>query len=120
VSLENRPALDLIAGYGGHDEALIYADPPYLRSTKGCGNNYVHDMGSPAEHRELADALHGCRAAVVLSGYASTLYEELYDGWHRVELRTRTGNAAPRRQARIEVLWSNRPLGADHLFGGGW
>lgn len=52
--------------------------------------------------------VHDCRAAVVLSGYRSPLYDELYRDWYRVELTAHTGQARQRR--RVEVLWSNRPF----------
>lgn len=110
VSLECLPALDLIAKYGAEPEVLLYVDPPYLGSTRDARNNYRHEMRSAAEHRELAEALHAARAAVVLSGYASELYDrDLYAGWDRHTIATSTGNAAAR--GRIEVLWSNRPFG---------
>jgi DNA adenine methylase len=107
VSLECRPALDLIDTYGRHKDVLLYVDPPYLGSTRA--RNYRHEMGGEAEHRELAAALAECRAAVVLSGYHSPLYDELYDGWHYAELDTYTGQATGE-QNRVEVLWSNRPF----------
>lgn len=117
VSLENRPALDLIAKYGAQPKALLYVDPPYLGTTRGWGNNYRVEMKTDAEHRALAAALADCRATVVLSGYHSPLYDELYDGWYRAERTTLTGNANGAR-GRTEVLWSNRVLaGRLALFG---
>lgn len=107
VSLECRPALEVIEAYGRHREVLLYVDPPYLGSTRA--RNYRLEMASESEHRELAAALKGCRAAVVLSGYPSPLYDELLGDWHRVELDAHTGQAHGR-QRRTEVLWSNRPL----------
>jgi len=56
VSLECRPALSLITDYGQHPNVLIYADPPYLGSTRGWGNQYQHEMRGEPEHRELAAA----------------------------------------------------------------
>ena len=59
----------------------------------------------------------GCRATVVLSGYDSPLYAELYDGWHRADHASMTGNAQGSK-GRTEVLWSNRVLaGRIALFG---
>lgn len=114
VSLECRPALDVIDAYGAHPDVLLYVDPPYLGSTRA--RNYRHEMGSVAEHTELAEHLAACRAAVVLSGYPSPLYDDLYRDWHRHEIATATGQAA-QWSARTEVLWSNRPLPvADGLF----
>lgn len=107
VSIESLPALEIIERYGRHDGVLLYIDPPYLGSTRA--RNYVHEMPSEAAHRALAAALHDCTAAVVLSGYPSELYDELYAGWDRVEIHTGTGQSGSW-TSRTEVLWSNRPL----------
>lgn len=120
VSLENRPALQVIAEYGSHDACLIYADPPYLdssRAHRAHGNAYAHEMRDEVEHRELAKELRAARSAVVLSGYDSPLYDELYDGWCRADLSARTGNGLDQR--RTEVVWSNRPFPQADLFSGG-
>jgi DNA adenine methylase len=110
VTLECRPALEVIGAYGRHPGVLIYADPPYLGGTRA-GSRYRHEMTADADHQALAAALRSCRAAVMLSGYDSPLYADLYRGWHKREIRAHTGNAADSK-ARTEVLWSNRPLGA--------
>lgn len=108
VSIECRPALRVIEDYGSHPDALLYVDPPYVRSTRK-GTGYVHEMDE-GDHRELAAALRSCRASVVLSGYPSDLYDiDLFPDWHRTELAAGTGNGGEWRE-RIEVLWSNRPL----------
>jgi len=123
VSLESLPALDIIRRYGRHRDCLIYADPPYLMTARSCndrGPSYGVEMGTEADHRQLAETLAAAAAAVVLSGYHSPLYDELYDGWHVTELPAFTGNASTGNARRIEVLWSNRPFPhhqAD-LFGG--
>lgn len=109
VSLECRPALDIVAEYGRDQQTLIYADPPYLGSTRNETARYGHEMRTESQHRELAEALHACRAAVVLSGYHSPLYDELYAGWDRVTFAARTTQGGD--SARTEVLWSNRPIG---------
>lgn len=109
VTLECRPALDIITRYGRHADVLIYADPPYLGSARSSGG-YLHEMRGTAEHRELADALQACNASVVLSGYPSDLYDrELYPDWYRVEFAASTGQGGIWAN-RTEVLWSNRPL----------
>jgi DNA adenine methylase len=116
VSLEALPALDLIGKYGKQPKVLLYVDPPYLGTTRGWGNNYRCEMKTELEHRELAAALANCKATVILSGYHSELYLELFDGWHRYEYQTMTGNAISDK-GRTEVLWSNRVLaGQVDLF----
>jgi DNA adenine methylase len=110
VSLDCLPALTMIGKYGDGRDVLLYVDPPYLGITRSHRNRYGLEMREEAEHKELASALHGCVAAVVLSGYDSPLYRDLYADWHRYELITSTGNAAGNK-ARTEVIWSNRELG---------
>lgn len=113
VSLECRDALHVIADYGKNADALIYADPPYLGSLRTWGNNYRFEMRDETQHRGLAAALHAARATVLLSGYASPLYDDdLYADWHRIEIPAITGNGAVGSQRRVEVIWSNRDLGA--------
>jgi DNA adenine methylase len=110
VSLECMPALDVITKYGAEPDVLLYVDPPYLGSTRANDNAYRVEMRTAAEHRELAEALHAARAAVVLSGYPSDLYDrELYPGWDRHTIAASTGQGGTW-ENRTEVLWSNRPL----------
>lgn len=117
VSLECRPAVEVITRYGRHPGALVFADPPYVLSArKSVG--YRCEMADD-DHREMAAALRGCAGTVVLCGYASELYDgELFPDWHRVEFAAGTGNGGQWRD-RTEVLWSNRPLPQQaDLFGG--
>lgn len=121
VSLECQPALDLIAKYGAEPEVLLYVDPPYLGTTRANDNAYRHELRTPEEHRELAAALHAARAAVVISGYPSDLYDlELYAGWDRHTFVSGTGQGDGWGN-RTEVIWSNRPLNVAPMldFGGG-
>lgn len=109
VSLECRPAAEIIAAYGQHNDVVLYVDPPYLADTR-TSVNYRHEMSSEAQHRALAEQLRATRAAVVLSGYDSPLYRELYAGWDRVTRPAWTGQARTN-GARTECLWSNQTLG---------
>lgn len=124
VSLECKPAIEIIEQYGQHPGCLIYADPPYLASVRnprarraGHGREYSAEMLTDGQHAELAAALKAARAHVVLSGYHSPLYEDLYAGWHQAEIGTFNGNATGDR-SRTEVLWSSRPFldGQESLF----
>lgn len=121
ISLECRPALEVIAKYGAKPDVLLYVDPPYLGSTRSNDRSYRHELMTDDEHRELAAALHRCRTAVVLSGYPSDLYDhELFPDWNRHTLPSHTGQGGQWAD-RTEVLWSNRPFGDQltlDLFGG--
>lgn len=114
VSLECRDALDVIRDYGSEPTCCLYVDPPYLGSTRA--SNYRHELLGDDQHAALADALNACNASVVLSGYDSPLYAELFDGWHSTRLKAPTSLSGE--GGRVEVLWSNVPIGEPDLFGG--
>lgn len=110
VTLECRPALEVVTTYGRDPDTLLYVDPPYLGSTRT--PNYAAEMSGRADHRELAEALGQCRASVIVSGYDSPLYAELFGAWFRRELdASTTQGLGPQR--RVEILWSNREFRHD-------
>ncbi|MGL5824571.1 MAG: DNA adenine methylase [Nocardioides sp.] len=115
VSLESRPAVDLIAAYQ-RPGALIYADPPDLADVRH-GRQYAHEMTSVAEHEELLDLLVSSPAKVAVSGYDHPLYHHpLYHhalrGWeiHRFAATNMRGNP------RTEILWTNYQPQQPGLF----
>ena len=108
VAIECRPAARVIAREDRPD-TLIYVDPPYMfatRSQKRMGNDlyhgYRHELDD-AGHRALLEQLLGLGSMVVVSGYATPLYDRMLAGWTRVERDAR----ADRGEARTEVLWIN-------------
>lgn len=117
VSLECRDALEVIRDYGRHPEVLIYADPPYLGESRS-SRMYRVELSHRDEHETLISELLDCRAAVVLSGYATPLYDDAFASWRRVEIEAFTGqgnHTTGTSGKRTEVLWINRPADA-HLF----
>lgn len=106
VLVENAPAIDVIQRQD-QPGALHYVDPPYVHSTRSSrqgrgGMGYAHEM-KDADHRQLAEVLHGCRGMVMLSGYRSALYDELYGDWRRYEHKA----AADMGKQRTECMWLN-------------
>lgn len=104
VTIENRPAAEVLVTYDSKT-TLHYVDPPYLLTTRNvhsaCNSVYRYEM-TEQQHRDLAEVLHGLRGMVVLSGYASDLYDsELFVGWQRFTTPARADSGA----ARTEVLW---------------
>lgn len=127
--IECCDGVDLITRLATSDDVLIYADPPYLAATRRLRagrdgrpdrtnpGDYAHDMGTDDEHRRLAAALHETPATVVLSGYPSELYAELYAGWwyHDFQVTVQSSDAQHGRGARVERMWSNRQLDEGRL-----
>ncbi len=118
VSLDNRPALDLVA-YWDDPKVLVYLDPPYLPETRSDKAKQAEGYHTYAcemrleDHVELLDAARASRSMVLISGYDSPLYDDALRGWRRVTTRAR----AHRNAERLEVLWIN-PLAVDQLEAG--
>lgn len=116
VSLECRPGVEIVRQYGAFPTACLYVDPPYLGTVRSHGGaGYRMEMKEPTKHVELLDALNGCQATVLLSGYESELYTEQLAGWCRIEIPTGTGQGGTYK-SRTEVIWANRPINAQHAF----
>lgn len=121
VVIENRDACEVIEH---HDtpETLFYVDPPYVHSTRKMQRSspaYACEM-TDADHRRLGGVLRSVQGMVVLSGYASDLYDELYGDW-TVQDFTALADGA---RERTERLWFNRSAAeaikarTSDLFGG--
>jgi DNA adenine methylase len=106
VLILNRPAVEVIRGHDG-PHTFFYCDPPYPTGTRTAGDVYHHEM-TDDEHRELLDVLKSCQGKVILSSYASELYDAALPDWRRKEIAIANhaaGGATKRRQT--EVLWYN-------------
>lgn len=101
VQIDCQPATKFIQRHK-YKNVLIYADPPYLLSTRSA-KQYKHEM-SEQDHVELIEVLLEHPGPVVLSGYHSDLYEQLLRGWHK---ETINGSAEYYGKSREEILWMN-------------
>lgn len=103
VIIEHRPAVQVIRSHDSM-ETLIYADPPYVHSTRkrSMQHSYSNEM-TDAKHIELAHVLKETKGMVLLSGYDCELYHDLYSGW-RCEIKNTHADGA---KDRIECLWIN-------------
>jgi DNA adenine methylase len=106
VAIFDCSAATAIRLYDGPD-TLVYADPPYLHESRNAVRAYKHEM-TRADHVALAGLLLECRSRVVLSGYPSELYAELYRGWRSVcrEVANHAGQGETKRRM-TETLWLN-------------
>lgn len=100
VQIECRPALEVIKRHR-YPNVLIYADPPYVLSTR-TAKQYRHEMND-TDHIELLEALEDHPGPVLLSGYACELYDSRLKHWTRKTARA----FAESGREREEVLWIN-------------
>jgi len=101
--IENRDAIEVILHFDGVD-TLHYVDPPYLRSTRSKTGTYANDMDKGEDHEVLARTLKGLKGMVILSGYSSDLYDDLFSDWKRID-RKAYGDAA---KPTVECIWLNQ------------
>lgn len=103
-----RSAFDVLPAFLGAADTLIYADPPYVLETRSRKNGYHAHEFTEKNHRQLADLLRAAAGCVVISGYRSDLYAELYEahGWERNDKEFSANNGA----TRVESIWLNPML----------
>lgn len=100
VIIENYDWRKLIKIYDSKD-TLFYVDPPYLDEV--CSSRsvtYSHPF-SRGQHIELSEVLKTVQGNVILSGYQSDLYEDLYRGWFSAAKHSIAGSG----RRRVEVIW---------------
>ncbi|VVS95342.1 DNA adenine methylase [Desulfoluna spongiiphila] len=101
VQLECRDALEVFEKYDNED-TLTFLDPPYLPEVR-VNSNYYPDEWERDKHIETAKLARKAKGMVIISGYQSDLYRELYEvhGWERVDKKA----VAQRGAKRVESLW---------------
>jgi DNA adenine methylase len=116
VVIENLSWEKIIPIYD-RTNTLFYIDPPYLPSTrsdwkgKSIEGAYRYEMDQE-EHVRLLEIIKTIQGMTVISGYRSTLYDEILSTWNSVEKDTKaTSNC----HDRTEVLWLSPNLQAARL-----
>lgn len=97
--------LDLVVKfhYLDREDVFIYADPPYVISSRKRPEIYAYEL-SDAGHVSLIRRLFNSGYKFMISGYESDLYKKLFDGLqyfqHQFTVGTHAGSAT-------EFLWMN-------------
>jgi len=85
---------------------FIYCDPPYLMETRKSKRKlYTHEFGDAAQHRWLLNVLLSLPCMVAISGYSSSLYMDMLQGWRHISFNSVTRGGGVAR----EYLWMNYP-----------
>jgi DNA adenine methylase len=108
VVVLNQPAVEVIKSQDG-PTSLFYLDPPYLPDTKT--SQAFGDLEMTVEqHEELLGVITKLQGKVMISGYASRLYDDRLAGWHRHTFKLPNSAAAGVvKRAMTEVVWCNFP-----------
>jgi len=101
VRLVNACAHHFLTHYDYKERVLVYCDPPYLLQTRASQRRYRFDY-QEQDHIELLEILKTLPCHVILSGYASSLYDELLKGWNTREIQVMNQAGV-----RTEKLWFN-------------
>lgn len=105
VVIENKDYSEVLDQHDG-EKTLHFMDPPYVHSTRNMrrGNAaYEHEF-TDQDHIDMAKKVEQLQGIVVICGYESELYDDLFKKWHKVRRKSLADGAAD----RIEVLWMNR------------
>ena len=104
--VKNGDAISFLRSYEFKGDEFVYADPPYLMSTRTSKRKlYRVEFGDEDQHIQLLDVLNSLPCMVAISGYWSSLYENKLSGWRSINYKTtkRSGEVA------TEYLWMNYP-----------
>ena len=114
VTIENIDYRKLIPKFDT-SETFFYVDPPYtLGSRNAGGKGYVHEM-SDEDHRQLSWILHRVKGKAAISGYPSSLYDDLYSDW-RKDTKEVGANGQRGSVKRVECLWMNYQSNLESKF----
>jgi len=106
VQIMQRDAIDVIRLFDDED-TLFYCDPPYLPEVLRTRDPY-HVTMTREQHERLLETLLQVKGKVILSGYASELYDQTLASWHRMERSVSChSQKSKRKERRVEVLWMN-------------
>ena len=90
-----------LSTYTYRGRELVYCDPPYLHRTRSSTRRYRFDY-EEKDHIELLTILKELPCSVILSGYPSTVYDELLSDWGALELQVMNQCGV-----RTEKVWFN-------------
>lgn len=100
AQIERGDAVAVIRRFRSAD-VLIYADPPYVLSTRK-GKQYRVEM-EDREQEGLLRALLDHPGPVMVSGYESELYNDMLHGWDKLHHAAQSEKGG----RRVETLWVN-------------
>lgn len=105
VVIENKDYREVLLQHDG-PETLHFLDPPYVHNTRNMkrGNAAYAFEFSDQDHIEMAKQVERLKGVVIICGYPSDLYNDLFKNWYQVNRKAFADGG----NARIECLWINK------------
>ena len=105
INLVHADAADFLSSYSFMGDEFVYADPPYLPSTRRSDRALYRFDYTCRQHSVLLEVLTHLPCNVMISGYWSALYGQYLGDWRTIQftIRTRSGDTAE------EWVWMNYP-----------
>lgn len=100
-TLVNSDAVEFLTGFAFNGDELVYADPPYVTSTRRRAKIYRHEYDD-ADHERLLRVLVTLPCKVIISGYESALYNEALANWRCAGFSSMSHTGV-----RAEMVWYN-------------
>lgn len=103
--IEHTNALELFSKVN-KSCCITYFDPPYVLKTRSSKKRYTHEVEDDF-HRDLSDTVYNANSLVAISGYESTLYDDLFTkrGFHKFTGKPNRSNV--KKEFRTECLFTN-------------
>lgn len=99
-------AISLIDMYDGPN-TLLYLDPPYIAESRVSKKAYSHEM-SNQDHIDLFNVVDKSKGKVLISGYKSSLYDDMYKHWNKVEKNIVNHSSQSKvKKTKTEILYKN-------------
>lgn len=95
-------ALEFLNMYSFRGDEFVYADPPYLHSSRKSKNRYRYECDEN-HHIKLLHILKSLPCNVMISGYLTKLYETQLFDWRAIQYKTRDRSGA----MLAEYAWMN-------------
>jgi len=116
LTIQQDDAVSFLGSYVFTGQELVYADPPYVNSSRRRDNVYRFDY-TDFDHERLLECLISLPCLVMISGYDNCLYNSKLAHWRKVSFQAKTHV-----DVRKECVWLNFPEPAalhDARFLGG-
>ena len=106
VMVLHRDGIKLIEEYN-QPNVFIYADPPYVLSTRSSAERYVVDMTDEQQERFINVCVNS-KAKLLISGYDNERYDKLVkNGFEKIQFEVNTISGDRKPKTKTETLWKN-------------